>query len=139
MPLINCKVGLSLTQGEKWILSGNSAGTAARFKIIDAKLSVPVVTLLTENNIKLTKQLNDGFKGSVYWNKYRMIPNNKKEPPNNGTRYIREFLDASYQEAKVLFVLAYDNEINNDNTYTAGRVSTDSHKKYFLPRINIEI
>ena len=105
MPLINCKVGLSLTQGEKWILSGNSAGTAARFKITDAKLSVPVVTLLTENNIKLTKQLNDGFKGSVYWNKYRMIPNNKKEPPNNGTRYIREFLDANYQEAKVKYYL----------------------------------
>ena len=68
-----------------------------------------------------------------------MIPNNKKEPPNNGTRYIREFLDANYQEAKVLFVLADDNEINNDNTYTAGRVRTDSHKKYFLPRINIKI
>ena len=82
--------------------------------------------------------MNDGFKGSVYWNKYRMIPNNKKEPPNNGTRYITEFLDANYQGAKVLFVLAYDNEINNDNTYTAGRVRTDSHKKYFLPRINKE-
>ena len=50
---------------------------------------------------------------------------------NNGEKYIREFLDSSYQGVKRLFVLAYDN--------TAGdkQVSIDSSKKYF-PRFKIE-
>ena len=36
-------------------------------------------------------------------------------------------LDASYQEVKRLFVLAYDNT-----------VTADSHRRYFLPRAKIE-
>ena len=43
MPLINCKVDLSLTWSENGGLS-NVAG-ASTFKIADAKLYVPVVTL----------------------------------------------------------------------------------------------
>ena len=32
--------------------------------------------LLAEDNVKLLKQLNDGFKRRVYWNKYKTeIPN----------------------------------------------------------------
>ena len=38
-------------------------------KFIDAKLYVPVVTLSAEDNLKLVKQLNEGFKRPVYWNK----------------------------------------------------------------------
>ena len=45
------------------------------FKIIDAKLYVPIVTLLAENNAKLSKLLSKGFKISVYWNKYKVIDN----------------------------------------------------------------
>ena len=109
MSLINCKVELSLIWGEKCILSGIedaawTTGTAANFKITDTKLYVPVAALLIEDNIKLTKQLNDRFKRSVNWNKYKMVPNNAKEPPNNGTSYIRELLDASYQGVKRLFI-----------------------------------
>ena len=109
MSLINCKVELSLIWGEKCILSGiedvaGTTGTAANFKITDTKLYVPVAALLIEDNIKLTKQLNDRFKRSVNWNKYKMVPNNAKEPPNNGTSYIRELLDASYQGVKRLFI-----------------------------------
>ena len=79
MPLINFKVELLLTWGEKCILFGGdkknagavqNAVTAATFKITDAKLYLPVVTLSTEDNVKLTKQLNDGFKRPVYWSKY---------------------------------------------------------------------
>ena len=102
-------VELSLIWGEKCILSGiedaaGTTGTAANFKITDTKLYVPVAALLIEDNIKLTKQLNDRFKRSVNWNKYKMVPNNAKEPPKNGTSYIREFLDASYQGVKRLFI-----------------------------------
>ena len=47
--IINCKVQLSLKWIENCILS--SEGTAVTFKITDAKLHVPVVTLKTEGNI----------------------------------------------------------------------------------------
>ena len=45
----------------------SSAEDSAKFKIMDAKLHVPIVTLSTTNNVNLTKQLSDGFKRSVYW------------------------------------------------------------------------
>ena len=62
-----------------WILS--SAGNCAKFEITDAKLQVLIVTLSTKDNLNLlkivlimTKQLSDGFKRSVYWNSYQVIP-----------------------------------------------------------------
>ena len=36
---------------------------------------VPVVTLSIEDNARLTKLLSEGFKRSVYRNKYKIIPN----------------------------------------------------------------
>ena len=60
IPLINCKVELSLRWYENCILS-NVAGNST-FEITDAKLYVPVVTLSTEDNAKLSKLLTEGFK-----------------------------------------------------------------------------
>ena len=71
MPLINCKVELSLKWYENCILS--SAGTAATFAITDTKLYVPVVTLKVEDNAKLSKLLSEGFKRTVYCNKYQAV------------------------------------------------------------------
>ena len=105
IPLINSKHELELTWGEKGILA--SAGTAATFKITDTMLYVPVVTLLTEDNIKLSKQLGYEFKHSVYWNKYKMIPN-EKEDFKDGVSSIRKLQDSNFQGFKKLFVLAYD-------------------------------
>ena len=53
MPLINCKIELSLNWYENYILS--SAGTAVTFAITDTKLYVPIVTLKTEENAKIIK------------------------------------------------------------------------------------
>ena len=39
------------------------------FKINDTKLYVPVVTLSTQENVKLLKQLESGFKRTINWNK----------------------------------------------------------------------
>ena len=71
MPLINSKIELSSKWYESCILS--SAGTAATFAITDTKFYVPVVTLSIEDNAKLSKLLSEGFKRSVYWNKYQAI------------------------------------------------------------------
>ena len=45
---------------------------------------------------------------------------------------LRILLDASFQGVKRLFVLAFDNAVNDNK-----KVERDSHKKYFLPRVTI--
>ena len=70
----------------------SSRQTAANFAITGTKLYVPVVTLKTEDNAKLSKLLSEGFERSVYWNKCKVI---LKDCAAND--YIRERLDASFQ------------------------------------------
>ena len=131
IPLSNCKVELSLKWNENCILS--SAGTAATFTITDTKLYVPVVTLKTEDNTKLSKLLSEGFKRPIYWNEYKVTPNKTVEPAAvNDEKYIRELLYSSCQGVKRLFVLAYNNAAGNN------QVSVDSYKKHFLPRVEID-
>ena len=124
--LINCKVEFPLTWKENCILT-SFAGNST-FTITDAKFYVPVVTLSIEDNARLTELLSEGFERSAYWNKYKVIPN-KTYNQNN---YMRELLDASFQGAKRLFVLANDNNAGDD------LVTANSHRRYFLPRIKIE-
>ena len=73
MPLINCKVELSLKWIENCVLTTSANANNATFKINDAKLYVPIVTLSAEDNAKLSKLLSEGFERSVYWNKYKVI------------------------------------------------------------------
>ena len=60
MPLIDYRIHLELNWIEDLILSG--AGDSAKFKITDAKLNVPIVTLSTNDNLNLAKQINHGLK-----------------------------------------------------------------------------
>ena len=39
----------------------------------DAKFHVSIVTLRIEDNTKLSKLLNERFKRSIHWNKYKVI------------------------------------------------------------------
>ena len=73
MPLINCRVDLLLTWDENCILI--SLAGISTFTITDAKLYIPVITLSIEDNARLTKLLSKGFERSVYWSKYKVIPN----------------------------------------------------------------
>ena len=98
MPSINYKVELSSSWDPNCVLP--ILVRASTFTITDAKLYVPIVTLSTEDNAKLSKLLSEGFKRPVYWNKYKIIPNKTY----NENDYIRELLDASYQGVKRLFV-----------------------------------
>ena len=66
MPLINCKIHLELNWSKNCMMS-NVVG-ATTFKITNAKLYVPIVTLSSKNNAKLVKLLEDGIDRSVYWN-----------------------------------------------------------------------
>ena len=133
MPLINCKVELSLKWIEKFALTTAADANKATFEITDAKVNVPIVTLSIEDNAKLSKLLDKGFKRSVYWNKYKVIDNIVVEiAVSDVEKHIRELLNLSCQGVKRLFVFAYDNTKGNN------QVSIDSSKKYFLPRAEIE-
>ena len=125
MLLINCKVELSLTWYTNCVtIIGN--GTNTTFAITDTKLDVPIVTLKNEENAKLSKSLNKGFKRSVYWNHYKIFLRNYAANEN-----IRERLDASFQGVSKLFVIAYQ---RGDANY----VNEEAFNKYFLPKITIE-
>ena len=99
------------------------------FKITSTQLYVSIVTLSTKDNVNLTKQLNEGFKRSVYWNEYKLKIETKEADANNLKRFP---LDASFQGVNRLFVLAYQNTENGNS-----KVERDSHRKYFFPRVNI--
>ena len=99
---------------------------------------VPAVTLSTKDHVNLTKQLNEGSKRSVYWNGYKSKIETKTADNDNITRFP---LDASFQGANRLFVLAFNNTTvnvaENPINNTANRVQRDSHRKHFLPRVDI--
>ena len=128
MPLINCKICLKLNWNNNVVMYGadtydggeNDNDREATFQIKSTKLYVPVVTLSTKDNENLTKQLDEGFKRSVYWNEYQ---------------------SKSFQDVNRLFVLAFDNTFTTNaagnEVDDAKRVKSDSHRKYFLPRVNI--
>ena len=143
MPLINCKVELSLRWIENCVLftapigaDANATGTdSATFKITDAKLYVPIVILSAEDNAKLSKLLGRGFKRSIYWNKYKVIDNIPVQiAAQNEEKYIRERLDASYQGVKRLLVLAYDNTAV-DNGNNNNQVSIVLSKNIFFQEL----
>ena len=77
----------------------------------------------------MTKQLNEGFKRSVFWVEYKSKIERKEAYANNLKRFP---LDASFEGVNRLFVLAFGNTNNGAN-----KVERDNHRKYFLPRVNI--
>ena len=84
------------------------------------------------------KLLEDGFNRPVYWNEYQTKIETRNLDNNNLTRFP---LDASFQGVRILFVLVFKNTEgtipNNPINNTANRLERNSHRKYFLPRVNI--
>ena len=143
MSLINCKIYLELNWNNNCAMYGADANTGGddrktTFKIKSTNLYVPIVTLSTKINVNLTKQLNEGFKNSVYSNEYISKIETKTADKKNLERFL---LDASFQEVNRLFVLAFNNTTENDAETPArnidNRVQRDSRGKYFLPRVDI--
>ena len=99
MPLINCKIYLELNRIKNCVVYGSDAYAADNdnreitFKITNTKLYVHIVTLSTKDNVKLTKQLNEGFKRRVSWNEYKPKIESRNLNDQNSTRFS---LDASF-------------------------------------------
>ena len=146
MPLINCKIHVELNWNNNCVMYGadtyaggdNANNRETAFQITSTKLHVPIVTLSTKDNVNLIKQLDEGFKRSGFCNEHKSkIETN----PANDQTFTRFSLDASFQGASKPYVLAFNNTTQNfaDNPihYTATRVQRDSHRKYFVPRVDI--
>ena len=139
-----CKIDLELTwHKDCMIFSVNAAaGQVVSFIITNTKLYVPVATLSTKDNNNLKKQLNDGFKRTIYWNQYVSKPLTEQAANKTG---ITEFsLDAAFQGVNRLFILAFE-DIRADEAadalaprnLVANRVIRNSYRKYFVPRVDI--
>ena len=87
LPLINCETELDFTSSKYCVISEISRTfrgfgdppmqkvatqtVGATFQINNAKIYVPVVTLSITDNIKFLEDIKQGFKRTIYWNKYR--------------------------------------------------------------------
>ena len=123
MPLIDYKISPQL----KWfknciIVAGTAANQNPYFQKTDTKLYVPVVTLSTQDNIKLLKQLESDFKRTISCNKY--LSKARIQPRN---RYLDFLIDGSFLGVNRLFVLSFKDEDDRQN-----------HSQYYLPTVEIK-
>ena len=92
------------------------------FEITDTKLYVPVVTLSTQDNVKLLDQLKSDFKRTINWNKYQ-----SKAAIQARNQYLDYLIGSSFQEVNRLFVLSFENYGHRTG-----------YKQYFLPSVEIK-
>ena len=144
MPLVNCKIDLKFTWHKDCMISSAdaAAGQVVSFMITNTKLYVPIVTLSTNDNTNLTKQLSDGFKRSIYWNQYVSKPFPETAHKKTGTTKFA--LDAAFQGINRLFVLAFEDTRADEaadapapRNLVANRVIRHGYRKYFVPRVSI--
>ena len=69
MPLIICEINLILTWSLTCVITNSVR--AGRFTITDTKLYLAVVTLSSQDSVKLLQQSTSGFKKTIKWNKYQ--------------------------------------------------------------------
>ena len=96
--------------------------TSATFTITDIKLYVPVVTISTENDNKLSEQLKTGFKRTIRWNKFRSAMS--RQTKNNNLSCL---FNPTFTEVNRLFVFSFENE--------DGRTS---FSKYYVASVEIK-
>ena len=123
MSLISCEISLQLKWSKKRIIvAGTENKQNPSFQINDTKLYVPVVTLSTQENIKLLTQLESSFKRTLNWNEYLVKTTNQAR-----NRYLDYLIGPSFQGVNRLFVFSFKDD--------DGR---ESHKQYYLPTVEIK-
>ena len=123
MPLINCEINLILTWSANCVIvSTNVANQNATFAITNTKLYVPVVTLSTQDNAKLLRQLKSGFKRVINWNNCLSKPELLAQNPS-----LNHLVEPSFQGVNRLFVLAFEKDTQRK-----------SPKGYYLPHVEIK-
>ena len=71
IPLTSCEINLIFTWSENCVIISTAVpNLGATFAITDTKLYTPIVTLSTQDNVKLLDQLKSGFPCSIYGSMY---------------------------------------------------------------------
>ena len=102
--------------------AGTTANQVPTFTITYTKLYVPVVTLSTQDNIKLLKQLESGYKRTINWNKYQF-----KKAIQVHHQYLDFLIDPSVEGANRFFVFSFQNEMGREN-----------YNRYYLSIVEIK-
>ena len=98
------------------------------FQIIKCEFYIPIVTLNTENNNKLSELLSKGFERTVPWNEYKSKIE-RVTIPQNGNIFKRTTLDVSFQGMSKLFAAAYETDDIQRNASIE-----ESRRRYYLTR-----
>ena len=108
MALINTKPYIELNWTKHSLIS-DAAGVTV-FQITKTELYVPVVTLDTDNNRKLSDLSKKGFRRSVFRNEYKSkIQTETAGDANENISLKRILLDAIYQGVNRLFLMGFNN------------------------------
>ena len=110
------------------MVNGNTIG--ATLDKTDCKLYIPVVTLSTDDEIKLLTNLKSRFKREIIWNKCRSQMTT--EEVNNNLNIL---VDPTFTNVNRLFVLAYEVEVDDDNNVIDNR---QSFSNFYLPNIMVK-
>ena len=106
--LINCEINLDVNCSKNFvILAITLTDQGAAFSVTDTKLYAPVVTLSTQDNAKLLKQLKSGFKRTINWNRYQSKVS--KEIPKQYWDYL---IDPSFPRVNKQFILSFENKVH---------------------------
>ena len=130
LPLINTKLHTELNWTKYSVLCNQNQNSI--FQITKCELYIPIVTLNTENNNKLSELLSQGFERNVLWNEYK----SKTEGvtiPQNDIIFRSTTLDTSFQGVSKLFAAAYETDDIERNANTE-----ESRRRYYLPRAEIK-
>ena len=128
LPLINAKLYMELNWTKYSVLCKQNQNSI--FQITKCELYIPVVTLNTENNNKLSELLSKGFERTVVWNEYKSKIERVTIPLNDMFR--RTTLDVSFQEVSKLFAAAYETDDIERNA------NTEESRRYYLLRAEIK-
>ena len=105
LPLINTKLYMELNRTKYLVLCNQNQNSI--FQITKCELYIPIVTLNTENNNKLSELLSKGFEKNVVWNEYKS-KTERVTIPRNDNMFRRTTLDVSFQEVSKLFAATYE-------------------------------
>lgn len=97
-PLINCQINLKLTCFTNFSITNSIC--ARTFRITNTSFYIPLVTLLTQYNAQLLRQLNPGLNRRISWNKYFI-----KYPNLNPDWNLDYVLNLSFQVVNRFFAL----------------------------------
>ena len=127
LALINCEVELDLKWSRNCVLiEEDDHIKGVGFTITSTRLYVPVIIFSINNNIKFLENIMQGFKRTIYWNKYRSEITT--QPKNNNLDYL---IDPTFRNVNRLPVFFLFKNGDSDPT-------RNSFDKTYMPLVQIK-